>query len=154
VTSKGWLKFQGCSADKENMSLSGERPFDYSIDPAARVVSARIEGILTFGRIVHYASSLRADPRFSPAFSELMDLRGVESVHLAADEIMMLADDVDPFSLKSLRAFVAQSEAQIHVAQFHRILRPESKTIRVFFSMDEARRWIESGGGLPAAAGA
>jgi hypothetical protein len=135
------------------MRSSGERPFDYSIDTGARLVSARIVGILTFGRIVHYASSLRADPRFSPAFSELVDLRGVESVQLAAQEIMMLADDVDPFSSKSLRAFVAQSEAQIHVAQFHRILRPESKTIRVFFSMDEARRWIECGASSSAAAG-
>ncbi len=135
------------------MSFSGERPFDYSIDTAARLVSARIEGILTFGRIVHYASSLRTDPRFSPAFSELVDLRGVESVHLAAHEIMMLADDVDPFSSKSKRAFVAQSEAQIHVAQFHRILRPESSTIRVFFSMDEARQWIESDESSGAAAG-
>ncbi len=136
------------------MSFSGQRPFDYSIDTAARVVSARVEGVLTFGGIVHYASSLRADPRFSPAFSELVDLRGVESVHLAADEIMMLADDVDPFSSKSKRAFVAQSEAQIHVAQFHRILRPESKTIRVFFSMDEAREWLERGESSAAAAGA
>ena len=135
------------------MSSTGERPFDYSIDTAARVVSARFEGALTFGRIVHYASSLRADPRFSPAFSELVDLRGVESVHLTTDEIITIADEVDPFSLKSRRAFVAQSEAQIHVAQFHRILRPESSTIRVFFSMDESRRWIESGESSSAAAG-
>ncbi len=135
------------------MDSPGQRSFDYFIDTAARLVSARFEGILTFGRIVHYASSLGADPRFSPSYSEVVDLRGVESIQLAANEIIMLADDVDPFSSKSRRAFVAQSKAQIHAAQFHRILRPESTTIRVFFSMDEARRWIKCGEGSSAAAG-
>jgi len=126
------------------MNSRKHRPFDYSIDTAARLVSARIEGVLTFGRIVDYATSLQTDPRFSPAFSEIVDLRGIESVHMDSHEIISLADEVDPFSSKSKRAFVVESVAQIHAAQCHRILRPESKTIRVFFSIDEARRWIES----------
>ncbi|MGB9233853.1 MAG: hypothetical protein WCC04_05520 [Terriglobales bacterium] len=129
----------------KNMASKRQPWLSYSIDAVAWVVSWRVDGTLTFSKIVNYASSLCADPRFSPAFSEIVDLRLVKSVHLNAREAMILADKVDPFSLKSKRAFVAQSEAQIHVAHLHRILRAESKTIRVFFSVDEARRWIECG---------
>ena len=125
------------------MGSRRQRPFDYYIDTVTRVVSARPEGVLTFGRIVDYASCLQMDPRFNRTFSEIIDLRGVESVHLAAHDVMTLAAEVDPFSPGSKRAFVAQSQAQVHAAHLHRILRPENKTIRVFFSMDDARKWIE-----------
>ncbi len=135
------------------MGSSRSRPFDYSIDTAARLVSVRVEGILTFCTLVNYASSLRADPRFSPAFSEIVDLRGVESVALGPRESIILADHVDPFSFNAWRAFVVESQAQMRAAQLHRMLRRESKTMRVFFSMDEARRWIECGEGSSAAAG-
>jgi len=116
---------------------------DYRIDTAVGLVTVRFAGKLTFSDIVDYASRLRADPRFNPSFAEIVDLRQVESVELSAGDAMKLADRVDPFSSDSKRAFVAQSQAQINAAHLHRILRSESKTIRVCFSMAEAREWIE-----------
>ena len=142
------------SADKRNMSPSVQLPFDYTIDTGARVVSVRATGTLTFAKIVDYASRLRVDPRFSPAFAEIVDLRLVESVQLSASEAIRLADQVDVFSFTSKRAFVAQSQAQINAGQLHRILRPASTNIRLFFSMDEARAWIRCGEGLSASAAA
>lgn len=114
----------------------------YSIDVAARLVTARASGKLTFREIVGYASSLRADRHFSPAFSELVDLRSVESVLLSAREVMTLADCIDPFSANSKRAFVVRNRDQINAAHLHRILRPQTKTIQVFSSIEEAREWI------------
>jgi len=116
----------------------------YSIDPAARLVSARASGKLTFSHIVNYASSLRADRRFSPAFSEIVDLRSVESVSLSSHEVMTLADSIDPFSANSKRAFVVRNQDQVNAAHLHRILRPQTKTIRVFHSIDEAKEWIDA----------
>lgn len=114
----------------------------YSIDTAARLVTARGSGQLTFGAIVSYASSLRADRRFSPAFSEIVDLQLVESVSLSAGELMTLADSIDPFSVISKRAFIVRNQDQINAAHLHRILRPQTKTIQVFYSIDEAREWV------------
>jgi len=135
------------------MSPRARRAFDYSIDTTSGVVLARVEGALTFGRIVDYASSLQTDPRFKRTFSEIVDLRVVESVHLVAQEVMMLADEVDPFSAESKRAFVVESQPQAHAAQLHQILRPERKTIRVFYSIDDAQKWIEDGNSSFASAG-
>jgi len=113
----------------------------YSIDSAARVVSVRASGQLTFSAIESYAISLRADCRFSPTFSEIVDLCSVDSVSLSAREVMTLADAVDPFSESSKRAFVVRNRDQVNAAHLHRILRPQTQTICVFYSIDEAREW-------------
>ena len=97
---------------------------------------------MTFDGIEGYALDLRANPRFSPSLSEIIDLRDAEEDDLSPKQAMNLADRIDPFSLGSRRAFVAQSHAQINASHMHRILRPEADNIRVFFSIDEARRWI------------
>jgi hypothetical protein len=136
------------------MSPFAATPPIYSIDSAARLVSVKFSNKLTFFNIVNYASSLRVDPRFSPAFSEIVDLRFVDSVSVSAREAMALADNVDPFSFNSKRAFVVQSQAQVNAAHLHRILRPESKTIQVFYSIDEARRWVNASSEAASAAGA
>jgi hypothetical protein len=118
--------------------------FVYSVDSAARVVSARASGELTFTTIVSYASRLRRDRSFSPAFSEIVDLRAVESVSLSTREVMTLANDIDPFLANSKRAFVVRNQDQINVAHLHRILRPQTNTIRVFHSIEEAREWVNA----------
>jgi hypothetical protein len=123
------------------------RPFSaYSIDTAKRLVTVRFAETLTFDDIEDYAIALRADRRFDPNFSELVDLRDVEEVVLSARQMLSLADQVDPFTLRSKRAFVVRSQGQINAAHMHCILRPESKNIRVFFSIDEAEQWIEHSG--------
>ncbi len=114
----------------------------YFVDSLNRFVSVRFTERLTFGDIENYASALCADPRFDPAFSEIVDLREVREVALSTEELIALADRVDPYSPRARRAFVAQSPAQINAAQLHRILRPEAGNVRVFFSMDEAKQWI------------
>ena len=114
----------------------------YSVDAEARLVMARASGKLTFNEIVGYAAGLRADHRFSPAFSEIIDLRSVESVSLTAREVMTLADSIDPFSANSKRAFVVRNQDQVNAAHLHRILRPPTKTIQVFHSIEGAREWI------------
>jgi hypothetical protein len=117
-------------------------PFVYTIDPEARLVSVQFAGNITYSNIHSYAASLRTDPLFSPAFSEIVDLRHVDSVILSARQAMALAYCADPFSTRAKRAFVVQNQSQINAAHLHRILRSESSKIRVFFFLDEAREWI------------
>jgi hypothetical protein len=113
----------------------------YSIDSEKRFVLVKFAKRLTFDDIEDYALDLRANPQFSPALSEIVDLRSVEEVELSPQQAMKLADGIDPFLLASKRAFVAQNQNQIVASHMHRILRP-SGNIRVFFSIDEAKLWI------------
>lgn len=126
----------------DQQSVSQPSISAHSIDTASRTVSARFTKRLSFSDIRSYAFALRYDPQFDPAFSEIVDLREVEEVDLSPEELMVLADSVDPFSPVAKRAFVAQGPAQINAAQLHHILRPEASNVRVFFSMDAAQQWI------------
>jgi len=124
------------------MSPHDSSSFVYTIDPAARLVTVQFLGKIGYSDIRDYAARLRIDRGFTPVFSEIVDLRRVDSVTLSAPEAMALAESVDPFSTNAKRAFVVQNQSQINAAHLHRILRPECSAIRVFFSIDEARGWI------------
>ena len=134
--SEGGSPFKTNSATRRSLSAT------YSVDLQNRFVLVKFKGRITFHDIEDYALDLRANPRFSPSLSEIIDLRDVEEVQLSPKQAMNLATGVDPFSRGSRRAFVAQSQAQINASHMHRILRPEADNIRVFLSLDEARRWL------------
>jgi len=133
-TSKRRSRFDSESAPRPSSAT-------YSIDSEKRFVLVKFAKRLTFDDIEDYALDLRANPQFSPALSEIVDLRSVEEVELSPQQAMKLADGIDPFLLASKRAFVAQNQNQIVASHMHRILRP-SGNIRVFFSIDEAKLWI------------
>jgi hypothetical protein len=133
---------EGCSRFKANPATPPLLSATYSVDLQNRFVEVKFIGRIMFRDIEAYALDLRTNPRFSPSLSEIVDLRDVEEVELSPKQAMNLAARVDPFSRGSKRAFVAQSQAQINASHMHRILRPEGCNIRVFFSIDDARRWI------------
>jgi hypothetical protein len=127
---------------KANSATRSLRSATYAIDLQNRFVLVKFTGRMTFHDIEDYALHLRANPRFSPSLSEIVDLRDVEQVELSPKQAMNLAARVDPFSRGSKRAFVAQSQAQINASHMHRILRPDADNIRIFLSIEEARRWL------------
>lgn len=146
------LKLPSLAVDRKCMDPESSPRAGYSIDRAAGVVLAAFRGDLTFSDIAGYACALAIDPQFNPALAEIVDLRHVTSVTLSAPETLELADGVDPFSFRSRRAFVVESQAQMRAAHLHRILRPENDTIRIFSSVHDARTWIASRASLKAKA--
>jgi hypothetical protein len=117
---------------------------DYSISPERRLVSTRLAGRLTGRGLETYATALRSDPRFDSRFSEIVDIRQVLDVIVQPEEALRLADQVDPFSRESKRAFVVHTEAQLHAARMHQLLLSGRKPISIFSSMEEANRWVFS----------
>jgi hypothetical protein len=69
---------------------------------------------------------------------------GTSGLHksLTAEDLMQLADKIDPFDLDSRRAFVAQNNDQIRAARIHQLLRPGNRNMRIFTSLREARQWL------------
>jgi hypothetical protein len=88
-----------------------------------------------------YVESLVAHPDFDPAFSEITDLGAVEHFDLQANDFLTLADQIDPFSLTAMRAFVVRTTAQNQVARMHKFLRPH-RTIYIFESVAQAEEWL------------
>ena len=121
-----------------------ETPVRYTIDPNKRIVTAKFGGLLTADVLCQYTNVLRQDPNFSASFSEIADITEVEEVQLSGEQMIRLADSMDPFSHESKRAFVVQNAMQVHEAKMYGILRLSQDRIRAFDSCEDAERWILS----------
>lgn len=117
----------------------------YEVFSEERLVSVKFDKALSLSDIENYAEALRMDPLFDPRFSEIVDLTGVEEIRIEASHAMELADKIDPFSLSAKRAFVVRSEAQLHAARLHQLLRGAVKNIQIFTSVTDARTWLAGG---------
>jgi len=106
-------------------------------------VIAKFAGRLTAADIQSYVQDLRAHPNFDSSFSEIADISEVIELPLEVAEVLELADRIDPFSLDSKRAFVAQSSLQKHAAKMHQVLRSQ-RNFRIFKTLEEAEGWIMS----------
>ncbi len=115
----------------------------FSVDCARRLVIAKFGECLTASDIESYVEDLRAHPKFEPSFSEIADISAVKELSLQVPDFLKLADQVDPFSLESKRAFVAQGELQKHAARIHQVLRSQ-RNFRTFQTLEEAEHWITS----------
>jgi hypothetical protein len=113
------------------------------MDSALQLVTVRFGKTVSAGDIERYAAQLRESPSFRPGFSEIADLRDVEKLDLKAEEFIRLADQVDPFSFESKRAFVVGNSVQAHAARTHKILRTQ-RSFEIFHSLEEAEQWISS----------
>jgi hypothetical protein len=133
---------------------SRESSLDYRIDADHGRVYVRFAGKLTLDLIGRYTDELRKNRAFETGWSEIVDLRAVEEMDISAEETIALADQLDPFSLSSRRAFIVRNELQRHRARMQQILRSPCKTIGIFETMAEAETWVSSPIAAAAAAGA
>lgn len=125
----------------KNASGTGQS-VQYKVTAEKRLVTVKFGKRLAEADLRNYIAALRSNPRFAPSFSEIIDLSAVEEVDLRGEEMMKLADQVDPYSPYSKRAFVVQNALQSHQVKMYRILRASGDKIRTFQSVDAAERWI------------
>lgn len=111
--------------------------------PEQKLVVITLGTRVTVNDLVEYARLLREDPSFDPGFSEIVDIRAAEDVALGADDMMKMADEIDPFSHDAKRAFVVRTASQAHAARMHKILRIQ-RNFLIFPSLEAARQWIDA----------
>jgi hypothetical protein len=128
----------GDSGCKRALSM----PAKYVVDVGKRIVFTTFSGTLTFADVAAHAAALRKDPDFDPTFSELLDFTDVVSQELHYAELTTVAKHLDPFALRSKRAFVATTSLNIGNSRMYHVLRGDSPNARVFNSVEEARRWL------------
>jgi hypothetical protein len=115
--------------------------FRFQVDVERRLVTVKFGNRVTAEEIGEYVQKLRTHPSFEPSFSEIADLREAVDIDLLADELLKLADEVDPFSPQAKRAFVARTPTQNHAARIHKILRSQ-RNFKIFRTLEEAERWV------------
>ena len=111
--------------------------------PEQKLVVITLGNRVTVNEFEEYARLLQQDPSFQPTFSEIADMRSIQEVDLQADEMMRMADEIDPFSKEAKRAFVVKTSSQAHAARMHKILLTH-RNFEIFHSMEEAERWIHA----------
>jgi hypothetical protein len=111
--------------------------------PEQKLVVITLGNRVTINQLEEYARLLQLNPCFTPSFSEIADMRAAEEIALGADEMMRMADEIDPFSYEAKRAFVVKTPSQAHAARMHKILLTH-RNFEIFRSMEEAQRWIHA----------
>jgi len=121
-----------------------QMPLVYEIDAGKRLVRSRALGVLIGGGLLEHDRALAADSAFDPAFAQLGDLRDVRWF-VVDRETMQAAATAHAFSVAARRALVAGTAVTIELCQIvaaYRVVAPPN--IRVFRTLEEAGRWLET----------
>lgn len=117
-----------------------------SIDKHRRLIVTIAEGRVTFDDVRGHQDRLLADPDFDASFDQLIDATTTTSFDISADEARILATRriVSP---ESRRAFIATKP---HIFGLGRMMEIYHENlgyadVHVFYSMDEALKWLERG---------
>ena len=124
-------------------AISEGKGANFMLYPEKRLVVLTLGNRVTLELLEEYSRILHQEPSFHPTFSEIADMRAVQEVALEADEMMRMADKVDPFSPDSKRAFVVKTPSQAHAARMHKILLTH-RHFEIFRSLHEAERWVHT----------
>jgi len=118
--------------------------FDYTVDAARRLLRVRMSGALTPEDIRTAITALTADPRLSPEFAEIVDLRELTSVDaISSQDVRAIAGARLEYS--SRRAFVAPDPATFGLVRMFaalRDLKDAGERIGVFRTIREAEEWL------------
>jgi hypothetical protein len=116
----------------------------YSIDKHRRLIVTTAEGCVMFDDCKDHQDRLLADPDFDVTFDQLIDTTPATKFDISAAEARILAER-RVFSPDSRRAFVATKP---HIYGLGRMMAIYHEDLayahaHVFYSMDEALKWLE-----------
>jgi hypothetical protein len=119
----------------------------YSIDKERRLILSTAEGCVTLDDVRGHQDRLLADPDFDASFDQLIDMTSAKKFGISAEEARVLAKR-RILSPKSRRAFVATEPHIFGLGRMMEIYRDglEYADVRVFNSIYEALKWLESEG--------
>ena len=119
----------------------------YSIDKQRRLILTNAEGCVTFDDVRSHQDRLLADPEFDAGFDQLIDTTLTTKLDISAGQARTLAERriVSP---ESRRAIVATKP---HIFGMGRMMEIYHLDVgsggQVFYSMDEALKWLGKGRG-------
>jgi hypothetical protein len=126
--------------------IGGKMALRYAIDKQQRLVLTNAEGCVTFDDVRGHQDRLLADPEFDASFDQLIDTTLTTKLEVSTDQARILAERriVSP---ESRRAMVATKPAIFGVGRMMEVFHQNvgATEVQVFYSMDEALKWLEKG---------
>jgi hypothetical protein len=119
---------------------------DYKIDEQQQVVWSRCTGILSDQDILTQQAALRADKRFRPTMSQLVDATDVTEVAVTVEAVNQMGQST-LFAPAAKRAYVVTMDAlygMIRMYELHQAARG-SESVRVFRDRAVALAWLGVG---------
>jgi hypothetical protein len=117
-------------------------PASYRIDLRAGVVFTVCEGRFTNEELMDHQQRLSADPDVRPTMNHVMDLRGVTEVAFTAFGVRSIATR-RVFASGSRSAIIARDDSSYDYLEMFQAIRSHSgEDIRVFWTVEDAYRWL------------
>lgn len=117
-------------------------PGSYLIDVARGIVFSRGWGVTTDEHIAAHAETLKADPRFDPAFRQIFDFRELTEIRVTGAGVRNVAQ-LNPFRRDARRAFVVSSgEAFGLTRMFGHLTDSSLEEFAIFHAIEPALEWI------------
>ena len=116
----------------------------YTIDRERRLIITTASGQMTMADVNELKSKLLNDPDFDPSYAHLVDMRGLTSTSLTAEEIRVLAPDQTAKKLR--QAVVVSTDLLYGLGRMLENMREASGGFgtRIFRDYDEAVDWLLS----------
>ncbi|OAI47559.1 hypothetical protein AYO43_04275 [Nitrospira sp. SCGC AG-212-E16] len=97
---------------------------------------------MTDRELLAHVRALTADPRFAPHFRQLVDLRDVTDLQVAASTIREMLR-LNPFGAGAWRALVVTKDEVFGMARMSQLLTDESPDeLQIFRKLDDALQWL------------
>jgi hypothetical protein len=124
-------------------------PVEYEIDHEKRFVFARAHGIVVLQELVDYFDAVALHD--AGAYRKLFDARMMVP-RFSDDDFMMIAARVSAYAVFSSRGAIAvvatTHDAILAARRYMNFAGGEDRPVRLFDSLDRARSWLDSQGGL------
>ncbi len=117
-------------------------PADYEIDEKKMTVFSRAWGRVTDEDALNHQQRLKADSRFNPMFSQLLDVTAVVDFEISTNGVQILASR-NPWKEGARRAFVATDDLAFGMMRMHEAyLEDQDQAITVCKNLKEALQWL------------
>ena len=122
--------------------LRPNMPATYKIDVSRALVRTTITGHVTDGDLARHQQHLAADPAFSPAMCQVIEVADVTGLSVTNEGMRAIAR-ANIFGPSSRRAIVAEQDAHYGLARMFQLLRDSApEQIAVFRSRPAAYAWL------------
>lgn len=117
-------------------------PTSYSIDPARRLVTSRIWGVVTDEEVLEHNRLLRGDPAFDPTYRQFADMSDVTRNLVTFPNVQETARD-QYFAPGTRRALVVADDNTFGLCRmFATYSEAAGQTIEVFRVREAAEEWL------------
>ena len=114
----------------------------YHIDKGTNVLFAKANGELTAKDILAFRRAAVEDPDFDPHLDSIFDFLDINGIEMSGDEVRELTLSA-VFHERSRRALVVPSKVMYGISRMYSLyIRADSDVMKVFYDMNEARRWL------------